>query len=135
MNKGFTLIEMLATIAILGILVSIVLVSANRLITSSNLEYYNTSEKMMILASKDYFADYRSYLPKEVNGKTRVLLSALVTEEYIDMIKDVNENDCNDKESYVEVEKISNSEFLYKAHLVCDKAGYITSDGDVKSEK
>ena len=55
MKKGFTLIELLVTIIILGILVSAVLVSANKLITASNKEYYNTSEKMMILASKDYF--------------------------------------------------------------------------------
>lgn len=130
MNKGFTLIEMLATVTILGILVTIVLLSANRLISSSNLGYYNTSEKMMILASKDYFADYRSYLPKEVNGTTRVLLSALVREEYIDMIKDVNDNDCNTSESYVEVEKTSDNEYLYTAHLVCDEAEYVTKDGE-----
>ena len=130
MSKGFTLIELLATIIILGVLVTIVLFSANKLIKTSNLEYYNTSEKMMILASKDYFADYRSYLPKEVGEKTRVLLSALVLEEYIDMIKDVNENDCNTTKSYVEVEKTSDKEFLYKAHLVCDKANYETKDGE-----
>ena len=128
MSKGFTLIEMLASILIIGILVTIVLISANNLIKTSNLEYYNTSEKMMILASKDYFADYRSYLPKEVNGTTRVLLSALVREEYIDMIKDVNDNDCNTSKSYVEVEKTSNNEYLYKAHLVCDKSNYETKD-------
>lgn len=130
MNKGFTLIEMLATIIILGILVTIVLFSANNLIKTSNLEYYNTSEKMMILAGKDYFADYRSYLPKEVGEKTRVLLSALVLEEYIDMIKDVNDNDCDTTKSYVEVEKTSDKAFLYKAHLVCDEAGYETKDGE-----
>ena len=130
MSKGFTLIELLATIIILGILVTIVLFSANKLIKTSNLEYYNTSEKMMILASKDYFADYRSYLPKEVGEKTRVLLSALVLEEYIDMIKDVNENDCDTTKSYVEVEKTSDKDFLYKAHLVCDKANYDTKDGE-----
>ena len=130
MSKGFTLIEMLASILIIGILVTIVLISANNLIKTSNLEYYNTSEKMMILASKDYFADYRSYLPKEVGKDTRVLLSALVLEEYIDMIKDVNGNDCDDKKSYVEVEKTSNSEYLYKAHLVCDKSNYETEDGE-----
>lgn len=123
MNKGFTLIEMLATLTILGILVTIVLVSANRLISSSNLEYYNTSEKMMILASKDYFADYRSYLP-------RVLLSTLVKEEFIDMIKDVNDNNCNSSESYVEVEKTSDNEYLYTAHLVCDKSDYITKENE-----
>ena len=123
MNKGFTLIEMLATLTILGILVTIVLVSTNRLISSSNLEYYNTSEKMMILASKDYFADYRSYLP-------RVLLSTLVKEEFIDMIKDVNDNNCNSSESYVEVEKTNDNEYLYTAHLVCDKSDYITKENE-----
>lgn len=130
MSKGFTLIELLATIIILGILVTVVLFSANKLIKTGNLEYYNTSEKMMILASKDYFADYRSYLPKEVGEKTRVLLSALVLEQYIDMIKDVNENDCDTTKSYVEVEKTSDKDFLYKAHLVCDKANYETKDGE-----
>ena len=130
MSKGFTLIEMLASILIIGILVTIVLISANNLIKTSNLEYYNTSEKMMILASKDYFADYRSYLPKEVGEKTRVLLSALVIKEYIDMIKNVNDNDCDTTKSYVEVEKTSNKDFLYKAHLVCDKANYETKDGE-----
>ena len=130
MNKGFTLIEMLATITILGILITIVLLSANKLITTSNNQYYKTSEKMMILASKDYFADYRSYLPKKINDKTRVLLSALVKEEYIEMIKDVNNNDCNTSESYVEVEKTNNNEFVYKSHLVCDKSNYKTKDGE-----
>ena len=45
-------------------------------------------------------------------------------------IKDVNGNDCDDKKSYVEVEKTSNSEYLYKAHLVCDKSNYETEDGE-----
>ena len=120
----------LIIIIVLGMLIFIVLYSANKLISLSNLEYYNTSEKMMILASKDYFADYRSYLSKEVGENTRVLLSALVLEEYIDMIKDVNDNDCNTTKSYVEVEKTSSKNYLYKAHLVCDKAGYETKDGE-----
>lgn len=130
MSKSYTLAKRLIIIIVLGMLIFIVLYSANKLISLSNLEYYNTSEKMMILASKDYFADYRSYLSKEVGENTRVLLSALVLEEYIDMIKDVNDNDCNTTKSYVEVEKTSSKDYLYKAHLVCDKAGYETKDGE-----
>lgn len=130
MSKSYTLAKRLIIIIVLGMLIFIVLYSANKLISLSNLEYYNTSEKMMILASKDYFADNRSYLSKEVGENTRVLLSALVLEEYIDMIKDVNDNDCNTTKSYVEVEKTSSKDYLYKAHLVCDKAGYETKDGE-----
>ena len=130
MSKSYTLAKRLIIIIVLGMLIFIVLYSANKLISLSNLEYYNTSEKMMILASKDYFADYRSYLSKEVGENTRVLLSALVLEEYIDMIKDVNDNDCNMTKSYVEVEKTSNNEYIYKAHLVCDNVNYETKDGE-----
>lgn len=126
MNKKITLI----IIVILIILVIIVLLSANKLIKANKLEYYHENEKEMIEASEDYFRDYINYLPKEVGSKTRVLLSALVIEEYIEMIKDINNNDCNSNKSYVEVEKTSDEEFLYKAHLVCDNDNYETKDGE-----
>lgn len=117
-------------IIIFGLLIIIVLYSVSRLISSNKLEYYNKLEREMINASKDYFLDYNNYLPKEINDNTRVLLSALVIEEYIDKIKDINNNDCNITKSYVEVEKISDKEYLYKAHLVCDKDNYETKDGE-----
>ena len=126
MNKKITLI----IIVILIILVIIVLLSANKLIKANKLEYYHENEKEMIEASEDYFRDYINYLPKEVGSKTRVLLSALVIEEYIEMIKDINNNDCNSNKSYVEVETTSDEEFLYKAHLVCDNDNYETKDGE-----
>ena len=115
-------------IIIFGLLIIIVLYSVSILISSNKLEYYNKLEKEMIEASKDYFLDHNNYLPKEINDNTRVLLSALVIEEYIDKIKDINNNDCNITKSYVEVEKISDNKYLYKAHLVCDKNNYETRD-------
>lgn len=130
MNRNYSLVKMLIVVIILLVLVLLVIISAKRLIISSNLEYYNRKEKLMIKASREYFSAYSNYLPKEVNDNTRVLLSALVLEEYIDMIKDVNDNDCNKTKSYVEVEKTSDNEYLYKAHLVCDKANYETKDGE-----
>lgn len=117
-------------IIIFGLLIIIVLYSVSRLISSNRLEYYNKLEREMINASKDYFLDYNNYLPKEIDHNTRVLLSALVIEEYIEKIKDINNNDCNITKSYVEVEKISDKEYLYKAHLVCDKDNYETKDGE-----
>ena len=130
MNRNFSLVKIIIVIMILLVLTVLVLISAKKLIMSNNLKYYNDKEKLMIEASREYFADYRSYSPKEVGEKTRLLLSALVIEEYIDMIKDVNEFDCDTTKSYVEVEKTSNYEYLYKAHLVCDKANYETKDGE-----
>ena len=130
MNRNYSLVKMLIVVMILLALTVLVLISAKKLIMSNNLKYYNDTEKLMIEASREYFSIYSNYLPKEVNDNTRVLLSALVLEEYIDMIKDVNDNDCDTTKSYVEVEKTSNKDFLYKAHLVCDKANYETKDGE-----
>lgn len=124
MNKKVTII------ITFGILIIIVLYSFSRLISSNKLEYYNKIEKEMIIASKNYFLDYSNYLPKEINDNTRVLLSALVIEKYIDKIKDVNNKDCSMTKSYVEVKKISDKKYLYKTHLVCDKDSYKTKDGE-----
>lgn len=124
MNKKVTII------ITFGILIIIVLYSFSRLISSNKLEYYNKIEKEMIIASKNYFLDYSNYLPKEINDNTRVLLSALVIEKYIDKIKDINNKDCSMTKSYVEVKKISDKKYLYKIHLVCDKDSYKTKDGE-----
>ena len=130
MNRNFSLVKIIIVVMILLALTVLVLISAKKLIMSNNLKYYNDKEKLMIEASREYFSIYSNYLPKEVNDNTRVLLSALVIEEYIDMIKDVNDNNCNMTKSYVEVEKTSNNEYIYKAHLVCDNVNYETKDGE-----
>ncbi len=114
--------------AILVILVLLVIGSANNFFKVKRIEYYNEKEKLMIKASKEYFSFYNNYLPKEINKKTRVLLSALVLEQYMDKIKDDTGKDCDISKSYVEVEKTSEDEFLYKAHLVCDN--YETKGGE-----
>ena len=114
--------------AILVILVLLVIGSANNFFKVKKIEYYNEKEKLMIKASKEYFSFYNNYLPKEINKKTRVLLSALVLEQYMDKIKDDTGKDCDISKSYVEVEKTSEDEFLYKAHLVCDN--YETKGGE-----
>ena len=113
--------------AILVILVLLVIGSANNFFKVKRIEYYNEKEKLMIKASKEYFSFYNNYLPKEINKKTIVLLSALVLEQYMDKIKDDTGKDCDVSKSYVEVEKTSEDEFLYKAHLVCDN--YETKGG------
>lgn len=64
MKKGFTMIELLVTIIILGLLTTLVIITITNLLSNSHEEYYNSQENMLILAGRDYFADYRSKLPK-----------------------------------------------------------------------
>ena len=125
-KNGFTLAELLMTISILGILVIVVLNSANKLITTRNQEYYDKSEKMMVLSAKIYFTDYRSKLPKIIDNKNQVLLRELVEKKYMDEVLDVQKKLCDLDKSYVEVVKVSETDYQYRAYLNCPETKYET---------
>ena len=55
-NKGFTLVELLATIIILGLLVSIAYVSVSSILNSGDDSYYESQENMLVLAGREYYA-------------------------------------------------------------------------------
>ena len=86
-NKGFTLMELLAVIVLLSLLTVVVLFSVKSLNERSHRSYYKSQEDMIILAAKDYYADYRSKLPKEIGAIEQVTLQTLIneTEAYQDL--------------------------------------------------
>ena len=129
-KKGFTLLELLATVIILGLLTTIVVSSVLPLLNKSNNEYYANQEKMLILAAKDYFTDYRSKLPKEVGETSTVTLKELINGKYIDPIKDRNEKDCNYEKSSVVVQKITEKEYQYYVTLICEEDNNYQSEED-----
>lgn len=83
-DKGFTFIELLATITILGILVTATVVTYNHFLAKSHLKYYKSQEDLITLAGKQYFTDYRNLLPKEIGTKESVDLATLYAKKYID---------------------------------------------------
>lgn len=127
-NKGFTLIELLAVLAVLGILISLVVSQASKTIKKANIKYYKNQEDLMVIAAKDYFLDYQSYLPKTVGESVEVTLNTLESQVYIDRMKDVNNRSCDKYESKVTVTKTGDKEYQYKAHLSCLEGGYETKD-------
>ena len=131
-KKGFTLVEILATIIILGLLVTLGYVSVRNVLNKSHDNYYKSQEDMLILAGREYFADYRSELPEEVGGTATVTLKKLIDEKYIDPIKDRNENNCDFNASSVTVQKINEKDYQYYATLKC--SDYLT-DKDEASPK
>lgn len=122
------LLKILVIIIVLICLIFIIFNSINNLKKANNNKYYHQQEEKLLEASKKYFLNNKDYLPREINNNTRVVLNALVKEGYLKMIKDINNFDCDSYKSYVEVEKIKEDKYLYKAHLVCDKSEYITED-------
>ena len=65
-NKGFSLVELLAAIVIMGILTGIGVVSVTYLINKTEKEYYKAQESEIIMVAKSYTQDNRSFLPKRV---------------------------------------------------------------------
>ena len=126
-KKGFTLVELLATIVILGLLVTLGYISVRAILDRANEKYYKTQENMLILTGKDYFADYRSKLPEQIGETAYVTLKKLIEENNIDPIKDKNEKQWQIKESKVTVEKATEKEYKYYAILVCND--YKTTSG------
>lgn len=107
----------------------LIIFSAFKFKEINELKYYNNNEQEMIEAALNYFRYYSNYLPKTKEDKKIVLLEALIKEKYIlNDVVDINNKKCNYIKSYVEVSKVSDVDYIYKAHLVCDD--YETKDGD-----
>ena len=101
------------------ILIIILLVSVLRIVKAKNLEYYRKQEKLMRLATINYFKDYPSYLPLKNGESKKVIVSSLVKEGYIEKITDINNNECGSMKSYVKVVKNSKDTYTYSSYLVC----------------
>lgn len=122
MNKnksGFTLIEILAAVTILGVLSIVAIVSVNNIIQKAKSNHYTTAEDNLKMAGQSYVQQNRSALPKTVGQKTRIPLKILVEKNYIEPIKDYNDNDCDLERSYVQIFKYSQNDYSYLSFLDC----------------
>ena len=78
-KKGFTLVELLATIAIMGIMSGIAIMGVGRIINKSRINYYKAEKNMIEIAAKNYFADHRLLLPKKTNQLREIDVETLWT--------------------------------------------------------
>ncbi len=118
-KKGFTMVELLATIVILGILAAIVLAVSTNITKDAKKKYCTSQEALVTLSGKDYFADNRSKLPKEIGGTSQVSLKTLVDEAYIKEVVDSQGKACDYDSSYVSVQKQGEQEYNYYTYLKC----------------
>ena len=129
-KKGFTMIELLAAIVILGILSVLAIVGVSGLIEKSKEEDQRQQENTLKMAAESYYSSNRSELPKEIGKKKIISASDLKKSKYLkEDIKDKNGDLCmsGDNESYVEVYKKSETKYIYKS-AIC---GRKESKGDV----
>lgn len=127
-KKGFTLVEILATLAVLSFVTGIAVMAYTSIVESSKLRAFKTYEKTMyaeamhLMIESTYDPEKASYFPN--NGQTkRLSLSD------IDIDPFQNPRNKNDlcPTSYVDVTRTvvgSVDSFTYKVCLICKNSDY-----------
>ena len=117
-NKGFTLVELLAVVTILGILSSIAIIGVSKLIDKSKKDADEQQKQALIMAAKSYFQDNRGKLPRGDGASSSVTANDLKTSKYLkEDIIGSNKKSCMDNSS-VTIKKDGNK-YVYTATLDC----------------
>lgn len=123
-KKGFTMLELLAVIIILGIVMTLAYMGVSKYLDQARDATYEDFENNITSGVTNYLIDHTGYIPAE--GESLVVdVEKLVCEGYVENLQDPSETSktCNLK-SYAIVKRNSdtgyNMDIDYKACLVCD---------------
>ena len=118
-RKGFTMVELLAVIVIVGALSVMGIVGVSRYIQSSKTEKENQEKKNIAMAAKMYMQANRELLPRTIGDQSVVQVSELRRTNYLKMdVTDKAGNSCMEK-SFVRVYKLDEQEYSYNTYLYC----------------
>ena len=116
-KNGFSLVELLAVVVILGILSVITIVSYNRYIKSARKQKEEQMKNNAIMAAKSYLQANKQYFPKNVGSMQNIQLKDLIDNNYLkvsDFTCETGMDSCGNPESdYVIVTKESNNKYEY----------------------
>ncbi|MBP5678609.1 MAG: type II secretion system protein [Bacilli bacterium] len=118
-RKGFTMVELLAVIVIVGALSVMGIVGVSRYIQSSKTEKENQEKKNIAMAAKMYMQANRELLPRTIGDSAVVQVSELRRTNYLKTdVTDKSGNSCMEK-SFVRVYKLDEQEYSYNTYLYC----------------
>lgn len=101
-KRGFTMVELLATIVIIGILGTIGVVGVTKSMKSAKDRYYVAQNKLFLSAAQAYFTDDKSRLPLHEPLSKTVTLEELINKNYIEKILDYNKDPYDVKKARLE---------------------------------
>ena len=134
-QKGFSMVELLAVIVILGIISVVTIGSVTKLVEKAKKNQLEQQEKAVRLAAESYAQANRKYLPKTIGTKKTIQLQELLTTKYItEPIKDSAGNSCM-QNSYIEVYKSAKNKYVYTPYLICGNASNNGSVSEITQPK
>ncbi len=141
-NRGFTLVELLAAIVILGILSTMAIAGVSNLIKKAKSSAEDANAKTIQMAAESYLQANKDTAPRSIGECVTVSASDLKNKKFLtDEITNSNNESCM-KNSYVKIFKSSNGEYIYTPYIYCgaDKASTDSKDkmvpvGEIKFSK
>ncbi len=115
-DKGFTLVELLATMVILAILILIGTMTVSNIFDNSKNNYYKSLENTLSIAGNEYFNDNRE--DKPIDDYNFVNMDTLVSHEYMDELKTYDGKESCKSETGVYIYNDGNDNG-YEVCLVC----------------
>lgn len=128
-RKGFTIIELLVALVIVGILLTLAILVINRYIIQGHNTVNDQLERSLVLSAKSYFSDNKRKIISNTDEDGNIVLwyTYLKSNNYISNdLKDAKGNSCS--KSYVYMTKSGNG-YKYTGCVVCDN-GYTNTKGN-----
>ena len=127
-EKGFTLIEIIGAIVILGIIAIIAFATYTSSLKGARNDYYVTLERTLAKSAEEFFGDNRNYRPNGILLAQEVKVSTLMSKNYISKVVDYNGDACTN--SYVLTIKEGKDKYSYHTCLICSEDGYDNTQED-----
>ena len=123
-KRGFTLIEVIAVIVILGLIVLIALPFFQGSLSTFREDYYDELEKNSLNSGKEFFKENKLFLPNRFLDTQKVDYATLVNQGFFEEVKDYNGKKCDDKNSYIIAVKTGVDKYDYASCTKCEEDDY-----------
>ena len=118
-RNGFTLVEVLAVIVVLGFISTIFIPNALKILKSNNLKIYKIKEQELEKSASDYVLYENSFVPPTAGEEKYITMSQLVAGSYMNKILDSSSgNECK---AFVKVTLNDIYGYNYEACLICEE--------------
>ncbi len=120
-KHGFTLVELICAIVILGLLITMSVIAVTKTIEKSKVDSKLAQEKLLNKACESYIYDNKDKAPKAIGDSVNIDLKTLKDKHYLtEYIKNSNNESCMNN-SYIRVYKLNKREYTYLPYLYCGK--------------